>query len=171
MKKIISTIVFCLSVLTANAQLFTSIKYFDKFDDVLKTETCKTLITRTDSTFIIEEKGKKPKVYYIVSDAQSLYMGDKDNIVNLANNVYGYQSGWWIIKNEDKDRFFEDFKKVAEGKCEAEYLEKYLLSLVHRVISRYQFSFYYDGEYLWIENESPEDNRLGTNVNRIIYIR
>ena len=170
MKKIISTIVLCITVLTTNAQLFTSIRHYDKFDDVVKEETHKTIITKTDSTFVIEEKGRTPKVYYIINYASYLKMGDKDDIVNLTNNVYGYQEGWCVIKNVDKEKYFADAKKVFEGEYKAEYLGKYWLFLVHRVISRYKYSFYHDGEYIWIENDTPEDNRLGPNVNRIIYL-
>ena len=61
MKKILFTLVFALYGIVCNAQLFKTIKYYDKFDDEVKVEQRKTLITKTDSsTFVIEEKGKQP---------------------------------------------------------------------------------------------------------------
>ena len=54
MKKIIILLICVLISQVSFAQIFTKIKYFDKFDDSLKEETIKTLITKTDSTFIIE---------------------------------------------------------------------------------------------------------------------
>ena len=170
MKKIISIVVFCFYILTCHAQIFTSIRYYDKFDDAVKVEEHKTLITKTDSTFIVEEKGRTPKVYYIINYASYISKGDKDNIVNLTNNVYGFQKGWCVIKYEDKEKYFADKEKVFHGVYETNYLSKYWLFLVHRVVSRYQYSFYQEGEFIWIQNETPEDNRLGNNINRIIYL-
>lgn len=52
MKKHLFTLIFVLASLSCNAQIYKSIKYYDKFDDEIKTEQRKTLITKTDSTFI-----------------------------------------------------------------------------------------------------------------------
>jgi len=172
MKKLIISILLCFVGMTVNAQLFTKIRYYDKFDDIVKEETHKTLITRTDSTFIIEEKGREPKVYYILNISTLGTEGDSDNIVNLVNNVYGYQTTWCVIRNEEKEQYWQYFRKVYESE-ERDFtlLSKYWLFLTNRVISKFKYSFEYDGEYFWIQNETPEDNRLGKDVNRIIYIK
>lgn len=175
MKKVISIIAFWLSILTSNAQLFTSIRHYDKFDDVVKSEVHKTLITKTDTTFVIEEKGRKPKVYYILNLSTSS-RGSKDNIINLVNNVYGYELVWCVIKDEDKDRYFDEYGKAlrveSENRKDAiSKLAKYWLFIVDRVISRYSRVFEYENEYMWIQNDTPEDNRLGNNINRIIYLK
>ena len=85
MKKFLLTLLFGLIGSTCNAQIYTKIKHFDKFDDALKIENRKTLITKTDSTFIIEEKGKQPVVYYILNELRR--QGSKDDVVNLVDNL------------------------------------------------------------------------------------
>lgn len=172
MKKIFTIILVCFAALSVNAQLFTKIRYYDKFDDIVKEETHKTLVTKTDSTFIIEEKGREPKVYYILNEAPYGTSGDKDNVVNLINNVYGYQTTWCVIKNEDKERYFIDYNKIIESKNrDFKLLSKYWLFITHRVISSSRYSFEYETEFFWIINETPEDNRLGKDVNRISYTK
>ena len=172
MKKVFAIIVLCCCALSMDAQVFlsNSIKYYDKFDDEIKIESRKTLVYKTDSTFIFEEKGKEPKVFYILNKSFAASVGDKDNIVNLVNNVYGYQNAWCVIKNEDKDKYFKEKKEVFKsGTYNYDGLAKYWLFVVNRVISRSQFSFYFENEFYWIENDTPEDNKLGNNINRIIY--
>ena len=171
MKRVFIFFVLCFSALSVIAQVYNSIVIYDKFDDVIKSETRKTLITRTDSTFIIEEKGKQPTVYFILTDAPYNTFGDKDNIVNLGGDVYGYQVSWCVIKNEDKEVFFNEMKNALDGELPKEQLQKYFLFAVHRFISKLRSSFYYESELFWIENETPEDNKLGKDVNRIIYVK
>ena len=56
MKKFLFTLLFAWIGIDCNAQIYKTIKYYDKFDDEVKKEQHKTLITKTDSTFVIEEK-------------------------------------------------------------------------------------------------------------------
>lgn len=169
MKKVFTIILVCFAALSVNAQLYTNIRHFDKFDDLIKEETHKTLITKTDSTFIIEEKGRKPKVYLIINAYDKGTIGSKDNVVNLVNNVYGYQETWSVIRYEDKEIFNNTSDKVLKGELKLEELAKYWLFITHRVISRYEHVFHYESEYFWVENEEPTNNLIGNNVNRIVY--
>ena len=77
--------------LSSTAQICTHMRVLDKFDAVITDRDQKTIIEKTDSTFIIEEKGKDPVMYVIENLVLQNSMGDKDNIVNLVENVYGYQ--------------------------------------------------------------------------------
>ena len=66
MKKCLLVLFLVLTGLSSNAQVYKSIKYYDKFDDEINLVQRKTLITKTDSsTFVIEEKGKEPVEYFI----------------------------------------------------------------------------------------------------------
>lgn len=177
MKKIIISLICVILSQMSYAQIFTKIRYFDKFDDTLKEETIKTLITKTDSTFIIEEKGRKPQEYFILNKADYNTLGSRDSIVDLTGyNTYGYQNCWCVIKMSDKEEYFRNYIKILRdenlpSKEEShELFGKYWLFIVHRVISRYSSEFEYDREYFWIENEL-DDNKLGRNVQRIIYTR
>ena len=154
-------------------QIFSSIQYLDKFDDCVKTEKIKTLITKTDSTFIIEEKGRKPTEYWILNYSDYASMGSKDSLVDLTNrNVYGYQNTWCVIKMSDKDEYYKLWTKVlTQGNSVYEFkndLSKYWLFIVHRVISKYSFEFEFEDEFFWIYNES-KDNKLGKDIERIVY--
>ena len=61
MKKLIFSICFVLTSIVVNAQgIYTKVTKYDKFDDVEWEKTIKTLITKTDTTFVIETKGSKP---------------------------------------------------------------------------------------------------------------
>ena len=148
MKKFFLTLLFGLIGFTCNAQIFTKIIYYDKFDDVLKIENRKTLITKTDSTFVIEEKGKKPVVYYILYVVDN--QGSKDKVVNLVGDVYGYETRWCLLR-KDNEKIMANF----------------LISAVHRTITT-QFSGTYETEFFWLQDDLNDD-KLGKNVSRIIY--
>ena len=105
MKKIILSTIYALISLSCNAQIYTSVKYLDKFDDAIKVEQRKSLISKTDSTFVIEEKGKKPVVYYIINSISSGTRGSKDDVVNLVGNVYGYEETWCVVRSDMYDNF------------------------------------------------------------------
>ncbi|MBR2102427.1 MAG: hypothetical protein IJ928_06725 [Prevotella sp.] len=169
MKKTLLILTFIIVSLTSFGQIFSKIRYYDKFDDCIKTEKIKTLITKTDSTFIIEEKGRKPVEYWIINHSSFNSSGDKDNIVDLTGkNVYGFQDSWCVIKMSDLNDYNNHLKKILLDEEPIAVLTKYWLFVVHRTISRYSFEFQYEREYFWIENEM-NDNKLGKNINRIIY--
>jgi hypothetical protein len=194
MKKVLTTLFFLhLLALVTNAQIYTSVAYYDKFDDVIKKEQRKTLIEKTDSTIIIEEKGKKPVVYYIVNEVEELMNGSKNNIVNLIDNVYGYQEGWCLVRYDLIDQYFDTYSKVYvecikdrledvlkddsidDSKDDSKIKEKlsilrhYWIFATHRTITT-QYTGSFIADVFWLEDEENED-RLGKGVNRIIYRR
>ena len=177
MKKLLILLAYVLMSQTSYTQIFTKIQYFDKFDDSLKEETIKTLITKTDSTFIIEEKGRQPKEYRILNYAAYNSFGSKDDIVDLTGqNVYGFQDCWCVVKMSDYNEYLNMFDQIVNDNFGSSVdesikkLEKYWLYIVHRRISKYSFTFEYDGEFLWIQNDL-DDDKLGRNVRRIIYMK
>lgn len=89
---LIICILACVSIIS-NAQpslIFTRKIIFDKFDDVVFDENIKTLVTIYSDAIFIEEKGDCP-VELKVGDIVDV-RGDKDNIVKLYDNIYGYQA-------------------------------------------------------------------------------
>lgn len=181
MKKILILLTCVLISQASYSQIFTKIQYLDKFDDCVKNQSIKTLISKTDSTFIIEEKGNKPKEYWITNFAEYNSMGSKDELVDLTGtNVYGYQECWCVINLSDKEEYMKLYSQIVYNHIANEensslreslkQLEKYWLYIVHRTISRYSFEFKYDGEFVWIQDESDSD-KLGKDIRRIVYIK
>lgn len=100
MKRVFNIFALRLSmVLKADAQIYKYKEVLDKFDDTLLIKELKTLVTQTDSTFIIEEKGSVPTEYVILTSGP-LY-GSANNIVNLVDDIYGYDEGWIIAQKKD----------------------------------------------------------------------
>lgn len=158
MKKILSLIIVMLVIsFHSYGQIYTSIEYLDKFDDTIKKETVKTLITRTDSTFVVETKGRTPQTYHIFMKQISRNIGTKDNPTNLVANVYGYQECWYVMKAMDYKEW------CMRGDVPA---NRYLLTIVYRVITT-QYTHDYRNEYFWIE--STENKPVAPGVDRIIY--
>ena len=171
MKKHLFTLIFVLASLSCNAQIYKSIKYYDKFDDEIKTEQRKTLITKTDSTFIIEEKGKNPIVYFILNALSQATKGSKDEIVNLVNDVYGYEETWCVVRSDMLEKYREADHTcfLDDSKENIEKLQKFWLFIIHRTITT-QFTGTYLDEIFWVQDELS-DGKLGKDVNRIIYRR
>lgn len=171
MKKHLFTLIFVLASLSCNAQIYKSIKYLDKFDDVIKTIQRKTLITKTDSTFIVEEKGKEPVVYYKLNVMPEGTKGSKDEVVNLINNVYGYQESWCVVRYDLLEKYREARHNyyLEDSNENIEKLQKFWLFIVHRTITT-QFTGTYLDEMFWVQDELS-DGKLGKDVNRIIYLR
>ncbi len=170
MKKYLITLVLALGALASNAQLYKSIEYYDKFDDVIKTEQRKTLITKTDSsTLIIEEKGKKPVEYYILNEVPDGTRGTKDEPVNLVANLYGYETTWCMIRYELLDEYLELHTNylLNPTKTDIEKLKHYWIFAVHRTVTT-QYSGAYLDDIFWLQDDDS-DGKLGKDVNRIIY--
>ena len=170
MKKILLTIVLAFTGIVCNAQLFKSIKYYDKFDDEIKVEQRKTLITITDSsTIVIEEKGKKPVEYYILNVVESATKGSKEEPVNLVASVYGYEKAWCVVREDMLDAYLEANKKLYQdpSKENMDKVQPFWLFLVHRTVTTQYTGMYLD-ELFWIQDELS-DGKLGKDVNRIIY--
>ena len=170
MKKHLFTLVFVLAGLSCDAQIYNSIKYYDKFDDEVKTEQRKTLITKTDSTFIVEEKGKEPVAYYILNPVLAGTKGSKDEIVNLVNNVYGYEETWCVVRSDMLEKYRETFQNYyLDEKDNTEKLQHFWLFIVHRTITT-QFTGTFLDDFFWVQDDL-HDGKLGKDVNRIIYLR
>lgn len=171
MKKIFFVLLFAIMAVGIDAQIYSKIEYKDKFDENIKVENTKVLITETDSTFIIEKRGFKPTTYRILNEMLDYTRGDRDNIVDImGNSVYGYQKVWCVIRVEDIENYQRDFLKCCNGEAGTEILSKYWLFITHRVISKLRYCFEYDTEYFWIQDDSNTDI-LGKSINRIIYCK
>lgn len=171
MKKYLFILFFVFMGFSCNAQIYKSISYYDKFDDEVKVETRKTLITKTDSTFVIEEKGKQPVVYYILNELAAGTRGSKDEIVNLVNNVYGYEKTWCVVREDMLTKFLEaqhDFF-IDNSEENKNKMGRFWLFIIHRTITT-QFAGTYLDDLFWVEDELS-DGKLGKDVNRIIYNR
>lgn len=162
MKKLLSFLLCVFLSLQADSQIYSRINYLDKFDDVVKTENVKTLIEEVDSTFIIEIKGRTPITYYVLGVAEFDCIGDSkvNNHERLIDNVFGYQKAYcvsnvplqeWAVLNEEQKN-------------------KHTFGLIHRVVSKYDFEFVYEGEYFWLLDFN-ENKQLGTNIRRIVYCK
>ena len=88
----------------------------DKFDDVLSSEEIKTLVTITDSTVIIEEKEKEIKRYLRFDEIFTT--GNKDNIVNLVADVYGYEYTFLCVNQGDT--FIATYRVVTRSRYDNE---------------------------------------------------
>lgn len=166
MKKIALLIlsVWCLSI---NAQIYNHKEVLDKFDDVIVDKSIKTLVQKTDSSFIIEEKGSKPIEYIILNFAEYNSMGDKDNIVNLVGNVYGYQECWSVVLQKDAANYYSGLADIINTHDDAKresmienLVRKYCYYIVHRVITT-QYSHDFITELFWVQ--------FGDHNGRTIY--
>ena len=155
----------------ANAQsyILTKKMVVDKFNDILLDRDQKTIVTKTDSTFVIEEKGKEPVTYRILNYAEYNSKGDKDNIVNLVDNVYGYQECWAVILESDVIEYdteyasliFEPDKEKRQKGIE-KLIERFCYYITRRVVTT-QSVHYILGQHIWIQK--------GDNNGRTIYSR
>ena len=168
MKKIL-LLLLSIVPFAANAQSFilTQKTVLDKFDDVLLERDQKTIVSKTDSTFVIEEKGRKPVTYRILNYVDFNSKGDKDNIVNLVDNVYGYQECWAVILESDAQGYFTEYtsliletdkEKLQKGI--EKLIEKFCYYITRRVVTT-QYTNHILGQYIWIQK--------GENNGRTIY--
>ena len=171
MKRLFIVLLSTLALFFANAQVFNTISYYDKFDDVLKTEQRKTLIQKTDTTFVIEEKGGRATTYYILNVVEAGTMGSKDNIVNLIDNVYGYETSWCVVKYDLIDKYNKAYLNflLDSTSDNMKILQSFWIFAVNRIVTT-QYSGIFQREYFWLTDELNTD-RLGKGVNRIVYSR
>ena len=172
MKKFLILILTALVTVAADAQIFTYKVIRDKFDDVVSECEIKTLITKNDTTFIIEEKGNEPVTYKILFEDES--MGSKDNIVQLVGNVYGYQESWGVILEKDFKDCLLDISALSNEEDDSKrndlrskLIEKYCNFITHRVVTD-QFGTKLLYEFCWIEKASMNGNYERT-IYSIIY--
>lgn len=162
-------IVILLSMLciNANAQIFNNKEVLDKFDDVISQQNVKTLIQKNDTEFIIEEKGKQPIIYKIINFATYNSFGDKNNIVNIINNVYGYQECWFVVLEKDYENYNNELFIIYNEPDETkrlsmitETLNKYGYYITHRVVTT-EYTHSFIDEFIWVQK--------GDNNGRTIY--
>ena len=172
MKKYLLVLFLVLNGLSSNAQIYKSIKYYDKFDDEINLVQRKTLITKTDtSTFVIEEKGKEPVEYFILNEVPDGRKGSKDEPVNLVASVYGYEESWCVVRKDMVNDYLEASRAYRQesSKTNMEKLQHFWLFIVHRTITT-QYSGTYLDEIFWIQDDLS-DGKLGKDINRIIYLK
>lgn len=117
MKKFLFTFLFSLVAIIGNAQIYNTIKYVDKFDDVIRKETIKSKITVHEldsadwfgiedlSAIEIETKGNEPIKYFSIGKTS---FGDENNIEEITNGVYGYHTHYfcvnpyWVLNEVEK---------------------------------------------------------------------
>ena len=171
MKKFLILILTALVTVAADAQIFTYKVIRDKFDDVVSECEIKTLITKNDTTFIIEEKGNEPVTYKILFEHES--MGSKDNIVQLVGNVYGYQESWGVILEKDFKDCLLDISALSNEEDDSKrndlrskLIEKYCNFITHRVVTR-QYDTKLLSEHYWIEKAYQNGNYERTIYSKI----
>lgn len=172
MKKFLILILTALVTVVAHAQIFTQKEIRDKFDDVISQSDIKTLVTKNDTAFIIEEKGNEPVTYKILNELE--FKGSKDNIVQLVGNVYGYEEYWCVILEKDIKDYLLDISALCNEEDDSKrhdliskLVEKYCNFITHRVVTD-QFGTKLLYEFCWIEKASMNGNNERT-IYSIIY--
>lgn len=106
MKKILFTFLFSLVAIIGNAQIYNTIKYVDKFDDVIRKETIKSKITVHEldsadwfgikdlSIIEVETKGNEPVKYFSIGKTS---FGDENNIEEITDGVFGYHTHYFCV--------------------------------------------------------------------------
>ena len=158
MKKFLILILTTLVFAVADAQIFTQKEIRDKFDDVVSKREIKTLITKNDTAIIIEEKGKKSVTFKILNEIG--FNGNKDNIVQVVGNVYGYEECWCVILEKDVKDYFLDISALSDEEDDSKrhdliskLVEKYCNFITHRVVTT-KYGTELLGEYYWIVKAS-----------------
>lgn len=133
-KIVLMMVMFIGCAICSYGQIFNKVKVLDKFDDVVSERTVKTLVTYTDSTIVVEEKGKQPEEYTIICKDIYRCLGSRDDVVEVADGVYGFQMAYFTFKESDKD----------EEKC--------AYHIVDRYVSSSSFTYKFSAEIFWIQN-------------------
>lgn len=170
---------FCILSVVCNAQgIYRTVMKYDKFDDVVWKRDVKTLITKTDTTFVVETKGQKPVEYYYVDNfMRAWHTGSKDSLVNLTQDVWGFEDEYLVLTTKDikelKDYAWERVKDLPDSLIFEEKIQmiaglkiienyKKYPRIVVRTISGYAHYYEYEREYFWIEFNDG---------SRIIYVK
>ena len=177
MRKILFTFLFGIIGLSCNAQIFTTKEQYDKFDDVIKSENIKTLISKRQIDddwlkFTIETKNAEIKEYLCyMPSIMSVSYGSEEDVIELTDGVYGYQNDYVCCEIKDTadyklnilcafhaiDSLFQ--KESSTNKCS--YLrqiiqDKYFV-LTERVVTT-QYAHTFLNRYFWIRKN--DDSRI-----------
>lgn len=173
MKKFIATSLIAFWALAMSAQsvqsIYTNVRKYDKFDDVIYKKDIKTLVTKADDKIVFETKGRKPvEYYYFDNDLFAVHDGSRDSVVNLVNGIYGYEDRYDVFPEDTvevvrnivyekikgfsesvPDTLLAKFKDVAFKK---ELIDRQLNvpEVVFRTVSKTSYSFMYDTDFVWI---------------------
>lgn len=179
MKRKILFALFCIFTVTCNAQgIYRTVMKYDKFDDVVWKKDVKTLITKTDTTFVVETKGQKPIEYYYTDNfMRASHIGSKDSLVNLTQDVWGFEDEYLVLTIKDikelKDYAQEQVKDLPDSLVFEEKIQmlvglkmmkdyKKYPRITIRTISRYAHYYEYERELFWIKFNDG---------SRIIYVK
>lgn len=163
-KKLIAITFVLMCTLTVSAQtIYSSIDKYDKFDDIVWTKQIKTIISKSYSTIVVETKGQKPTEYeYLNEPLFVTQTGSREKLVNLVNDIYGYESSYCLfpkgtiektyetIKSEIPDSLATDEMIDAKVKLKLMLLKDDMPTITFRSISSYPFRFEYKTELAWI---------------------
>lgn len=162
----------CLLPLVSMAQnVFDKFEHLDRFDDVITSKQVKTLITKTDSTFVVETKGQKPVVYgYVDNPLMATHLGRRDSLVNLVADVYGYEDEYFAVTEEISNKVIaetqQDLEKLPDSFVDSLAVDgninvlvglrllrkvKEMPTITVRTISRYEHRFEYKTDLIWIK--------------------
>lgn len=129
MKKILLSSLFFLIAFVANAQgIYTKVKKYDKFDDVVWEKDVKTIIDKGLSKITIETKGKKPVEYtYYEGSWFSLHNGRQDSLSNIVSDIYGYEDQYYIFPKDTVDKATNDllelYKDLPDSIVTGEFIQ------------------------------------------------
>lgn len=175
--KLFVFIVFNFVCVASFAQgIYTKVTKYDKFDDVEWSKTIKTLITKTDSTIVIETKGSKPETYkYTDNHLIATHVGSRDSLVNIVADIWGYYSEYIVYSEKDVEEMtpmINQIQSVSQDSVSLSNLFDLSLKLLKRMekcpvitfrtISRSRYSFEYFTDIVWIKLEDG---------SRIIYTK
>lgn len=162
----ITSVLFLVSMMLHAQGIYTKVTKYDKFDDVVWEKNVKTLITKTDSTIVIETKGLKPEEYVLFGDTPfTVHTGSRENVVNLVANVYGYQSDYVCVHPAFVEEIKAKHEKMVKENNGEEINEvKYNMMILEevykrakefpvitfRTISTFSFRFEYETDMAWI---------------------
>lgn len=168
MKKFIATSLIAFWALAISAQgIYTRVIKYDKFDDLIYEKTIKTLVTKTYGKIIFETKGSKPVEYCYFDDFLFAdHIGSRDSLVNLVNDVYGYEDCYNVFPKDTidvvekivsekakntPDSLLTDDRIAAMQKWELLGRIQNAPEVVFRTISKNSYIFMYDTDLVWIK--------------------
>ena len=143
MKRISLLFAFVFITLFAKGQVYSKIQKLDKFEDVIDEQNVKTLFSLESSLITVETKGQKPKYYSIIKQEEN---GRADSVVNLVNDVYGYQTVYYcreLVINDDKSASMDLYK---------------ILVIIHRTVTT-QYTQTYKTDLWWIYDDDSITSR------------
>lgn len=146
MKKTGIILVFFLCALGCKAEVFNCKTVTDHYGDMTLYTECRVVIKETDSTFIIDEKGKDLVIYYKIGEPY--YNGNRDDLKDITGrSIYGYET-WHLAKDKNGN-----IKKID-----------------NRYLSKYKYSFEFDEHFFIIRDVTIENGNLSVEESCITFM-